>query len=144
MRTRRTPAQTILPAILMAAALVALVIVYDQYYDVGPILITATVLAWIATALILLHYHLTTRWWESAVGRTTMGIAASVFILCTGGILGRVDLLLGPTAPRGLHDGYVDVTSAGWTLVALAMISRLSVLRTLQRQNRTENEEHHG
>lgn len=117
---------------------------FSSIVDLEPLLVIANGIAWLFTAAIMAWYHRRTDWSETAVGRTTMGIKGAILIALTAGLTRRATALLiaagAAEAASVVHYVGDVLASTSFILLALVMMRRLAVLRSLQENNETEPE----
>lgn len=120
--------------LVWAAVLSGLVIGLDSVAEIFHLLLAINVIAWWYLARLIWHYHSTSPWWPSDVGRTTMGIKGALLLMATSGLVRRAAeqlALWGRPSSTLVYAGTL-LTTVSWVAVAVAVICRYSVIRDLQ------------
>lgn len=128
-----TPAR----AIGVAGLVVALVMLLDAAMELSYLIAVANVAAWGWLVALMWHYHSTTSWWRSPVGRTTMAIKGSLWLLASAGLVRRLSEQLAMAgAPSGaLRTLSEQLVTSGWVCVAVSVILRYRVIVHLQHRD---------
>lgn len=116
-------------------------------HDLAWPILVLNVWAAVVTVRIMLHYHRTTDWQDSPIGRTTMGIKGAILMLVGVGIGRRtaeVAAVFGLTELRHVaHDVTDMILTTAWVLLAVVLTLRLRVIKGLQSSDSSEPEPPH-
>ena len=125
MRRRRS-------AVAASACIVGVVFGLQWAVPVEHLLLVANVVAVLALLALMGLYTRYTSWWTSPVGLSTMALKGSLLTLGVGGLLRRIaeQLALAGSvpAPDLLFRVASHVGLAGWVLIALSTVWRLTVM----------------
>lgn len=125
MRRRRS-------AVAASAGIVGVVFGLQWVVPVEHLLLVANVVAVLALLALMGLYTRYTAWWTGPVGLSTMALKGSLLTLGVGGLLRRIaeQLALAGSvhAPDLLFRVASHVGLAGWVLIALSTVWRLTVM----------------
>lgn len=131
------------PARTLAASVAAITAVglLDLIMDTRLILLAANAVALLALVGIVRHYHRTSAWWSSPVGRTTMGIKAGMLFMACAGMERRIAeqeaVAHGHALAQTLTSLGATLSASAWTAIAISVVVRFRVLTHLQRTGRS-------
>ncbi len=119
-----------------AVGIVAAVVAATLIIDVRLLMAGADAVAAVALVGMIAHYARTAPWWASRVGRTTLGLWASMLALALGAGLRRVSEVSEVIDGRPVDWARIagdQLVAAAWLLIAAAATAHLLVVRALQR-----------
>lgn len=125
-------------AVFVAVSVSAVVWGLTLVLPIQAVTLAATVSAAVSLATLLGVYARRVRWWESQVGAVMVGLALSLSVAVSAGLIRRAaewaDLTLHPAARDVLLAVAARADAVAWVLIALVTAGWLIVLRRLQRE----------
>lgn len=127
---------TLIRTAVVVAALAGTVLAATYIIPIEAILLTSCVVAFIAVSMLIGWFHrYAPAWWRTPIGRTTMGIKASIWVLCVGALGRRIaEQVTDDDLTLRIDSLAHHVLAVAWALTAMAMCARLIVVHRLRAQ----------